>query len=81
MLINAFLDVIVIIDSKFFCMRQKGQIIFAVTFIYGISISILNCTTSNVPAIYNFNYVILIYELMNCLPINKFSEFLSIGDN
>src|SRR5436190_12227507 len=60
-------------------MRQNSQIHFAIAFIYGTSISILNCTTSNVPAIYNFNYVILNYKLMNYFPIDKFSEFCQLG--
>src|SRR5438045_8626750 len=60
-------------------MMQNSQIHFAIAFIYGTSISILNCTTSKVPAIYNFNYVILNYKLMNYFPIDKFSEFCQLG--
>src|SRR5438045_3820704 len=60
-------------------MMQNSQIHFAIAFIYGTSISILNCTTSNVPAIYNFNYVILNYKLTNYFPIDKFSEFCRLG--
>src|SRR5438045_1924494 len=60
-------------------MRQNSQIHFAIAFIYGTSISILNCTTSNVPAIYNFKYVILNYKSTNYFPMDKFSEFCRLG--
>jgi len=41
MLINAFLDVIVIIASKFLSWGKTARIHFAIAFIYGTSISIL----------------------------------------
>src|SRR5436190_18805627 len=62
-------------------MRQIVRFIFAIAFIYGTSISILNCTTSNVPAIYNFklcNSQLHIDKLFSIVVANQ--RFLRIDE-
>src|SRR5438045_3226355 len=60
-------------------MRQNGQNSFCNCLHIWYFYFYINCTTSKVPAIYNFNYVILNYKSTNYFPIDKFSEFCRLG--